>query len=75
MRKNSAMGGGEFEFNPDNLEEKIDKRMKFFKEKHEELEKFLTETAFEYSRLGLGDFDNCKKELLRRTVLKMRGEK
>ena len=41
MRKGSSMGGGEFEFNPDKLEEKIDKRLKFTYEKTNEVINFL----------------------------------
>lgn len=70
MRKNSAMGGGEFEYIPEKLEEK-----KFIEERHNQLEKILNDFAMEYAKQGLGDSENFKRELLRISVLKLRGDK
>lgn len=75
MRKNSAMGGGEFEYIPEKLEEKIYRRESFYEEKHNQLEKILNDFAMEYAKQSLGDSENFKRELLRMSVLELRGDK
>lgn len=72
MRKGSSMGGGEFEFNPDKLEEKIDKRLKFTYEKTNEVRNFLDAIGLEYTKAGLGDYKEIRKQILKKLVLELR---
>ena len=72
MRKGSSMGGGEFEFNPHKLEEKIHKRLKFTYEKTNEVRNLLDTIGLEYMDAGLGNYKEIRKEILKKLVLELR---
>ena len=72
MRKGSSMGGGEFEFNPHKLEEKIHKRLKFTYEKTNEDRNLLDTIGLEYMEAGLGNYKEIRKEILKKLVLELR---
>ena len=73
MKKCSAMGGGEFEFNPSKLDEKIVKRESFYNNAFISINNFINANAKHYQKLGLGIEENFKEEIIRRLIKDFRG--
>lgn len=72
MRKQSNMGGGEFEFEPHKLEERFNKRKAFLESANEEFIRNLNKCAMEYQRQGLGAYEHCKEDIVRALVMELR---
>lgn len=68
MRKQSQMGGGEFEYHPEELEEKINKRMEYLENEYEIVRAIINERALKYMSLGLGTIEGYKEYILRELV-------
>lgn len=68
MRKQSQMGGGEFEYHPEELEEKINKRMEYLEDEYEVVRTIINERALKYMSLGLGTIEGYKEYILRELV-------
>nr|WP_302597831.1 hypothetical protein [uncultured Cellulosilyticum sp.] len=73
MKKYSAMGGGEFEFNPSKLDEKVAKRENFYNNAFISTNNFINANARHYQKLGLGTQENFKEEIIRRLIKDFRG--
>lgn len=73
MKKYSVMGGGEFEFNPSKLDEKIAKRENFYNNAFIIINSFIDANASHYQKLGLGTQENFKEEIIKRLIKDFRG--
>lgn len=73
MKKCSAMGGGEFEFNPSKLDEKVGKRESFYNNAFISINNFINANAKHYQKLGLGIEENFKEEIIKRLIKDFRG--
>lgn len=67
------MGGGEFEFNPSKLDEKVAKREKFYNNAFVNINNFINVHARHYKKLGLGTQENFKEEIIKRLIKDFRG--
>ena len=72
MKKQSMIGGGEFEFEPHKLEERISNRQMFLQEFKAEFIRDLNKCAFEYQEQGLGTYESCREEIVRALVMELR---
>lgn len=70
VRKQSNMGGGEFELDPDNLDKQIEKRKTFTGNRVNQIWKDLDRYSKDYVELGLGSAENFEREVLSQLVLK-----
>lgn len=68
MRKPSQMGGGRFEYHPEQLEEKINQRMEYLEKECEIVETFINERALKYMSSSLGTIEGYKGYILRELV-------
>lgn len=73
MKKGSSMGGGEFEFNPHNFDEKINRRNEFIDKNFKYLREELERLSDEYSNNGLGIKDNFKECIIQMLIKDFRG--
>lgn len=73
MRKPSQMGGGEFEYHPEKLEEKINQRMDYLEKECEIVETFINERALKYMSSSLGTIEGYKEYILKELVKDFRG--
>lgn len=74
MRKQSQMGGGRFEYHPEELDERFDKRNKYLDNEYEEVKTIINERALKYMATGLGTFEGYKEYILRELVMNFREE-
>lgn len=74
MRKPSQMGGGRFEYHPEELEEIINKRMDYLDKECEIVEKFINERALKYMSSSLGTIEGYKGYILRELLKRFREE-
>lgn len=74
MRKPSQMGGGEFEYHPEKLEEKINQRKDYLEKECEIVERFINERALKYMSSSLGTIEGYKGYILRELMMKFREE-
>lgn len=74
MRKQSQMGGGRFEYHPEELEERINKRMDYLDKECEIVEKFINERALKYMSSSLGTIEGYKGYVLRELLKRFREE-
>ena len=74
MKKSSQMGGGEYEYHPEKLEEKINKRMDYLEKECEIVETFINERALKYMSSSLGTIEGYKEYILRELVMNFREE-
>lgn len=65
MRKGSAIGGGEFEFEPDKLDLKVARRRAFIKSSSKKFIELLEDEAKMYEGTGLGIAHNFKEDIVR----------
>ncbi|XZI03021.1 hypothetical protein ACSXE3_15350 (plasmid) [Clostridium perfringens] len=72
MRKQSMIGGGEFEFEPHKLEERFNNRQTFLQSAKAEFIRDLNKCAMEYQEQGLGIFENFRKDIVRALVMELR---
>jgi len=68
------MGGGEYEYHPEKLEEKINKRMDYLEKECEIVETFINERALKYMSSSLGTIEGYKEYILRELVMNFREE-
>ena len=73
MKRYSAMGGGEFEFNPSKLDEKIAKRESFYNNAFISINNLINANARHYQKLGLGMQESFKEEIIKRLIKDFRG--
>ena len=74
MRKQSQMGGGRFEYHPEELEERINKRMDYLDKECEIVEKFINERALKYMSSSLGTIEVYKGYILVELLKRFREE-
>lgn len=72
MKKYSQMGGGEFEYNPDALEEKINKRKKYLESEFKIIHKRINEGALNYMKESLGALESYKEYIVRELIKDLR---
>lgn len=72
MRKPSQMGGGRFEYQPEELDERFNKRNEYLDDEFEEVKNIINERAFKYMATGLGTFEGYKEYILRELVINFR---
>lgn len=65
MKKSSAIGGGEFEFEPDKLDLKVARRRAFIKSSAKKFIEQLESDAKLYQETGLGIAHNFKEDIVR----------
>lgn len=69
MKRASNMGGGEFEFKPNEFEAKINKRKLFIDNDFKYIKEFLAKRADEYqATYKLGDGNNYKESILQKLI-------
>lgn len=68
MKKLSNMGGGEFEYIPQALEEKISKRYTYLFNDLESIKHRIDTGAKTYMQLGLGSLEGYKEYIIRELV-------
>ena len=73
MKKYSAMGGGEFEFNPSKLDEKVARRENFYNNAFNIINSFIDANARHNQKLSLGTPENFKEEIIKRLIKDFRG--
>lgn len=64
----SIMGSSEFEFEPQELEEKINKRNKFVSESFEKINSSIDKLAMEYMKEGLGSYNSFKESIIKKLI-------
>lgn len=74
MKKPSQMGGGEYEYHPEKLEEDINKRMEYLEKECEIVETFINERALKYMSSSLGTIEGYKGYVLRELLIKFKEE-
>lgn len=74
MRKLSQMGGGRFEYNSEELDERFNKRNKYLDNEFEEVKTIINERAFKYMASGLGTLEGYKEYILRELIIDFREE-
>lgn len=72
MRKQSMIGGGEFEFEPHKLDLKVEKRKEYLDKAESFFINELNRQALEYQKQGLGIFENFRKDIVRALVMELR---
>lgn len=72
MRKQSMIGGGEFEFEPHKLEERFNNRQTFLQSAKAEFIRDLNKCAMEYQAQGLGTYESCREDIVRALVMELR---
>lgn len=72
MKKFSAMGGGEFEYCPHKLDEKVTKRVNYIEDSYKHIKQELDKVCIEYQKSGLGTFEGIREDIVRLLVLEMR---
>jgi hypothetical protein len=70
MKKLSNMGGGRFEFSPEEFENRISKREKAIENTFNMLEEILEGYSKTYVTEGLGTKENFEKDVIRLMMLK-----
>lgn len=73
MRKSSNMGGGEFEFAPNKLDEKLEKRRIYQDNCFRAVNKIIDSYSKDYIDMSLGTRENFKEEIVKRLVKQIRG--
>lgn len=68
MRKQSQMGGGRFEYHPEELDERIARRNDYLEDEYETVRTIINERALKYMTLGLGTIEGYKEYILRELV-------
>lgn len=71
--KASQMGGGEFEYNPNGLEEKINKRREYLEKEFKDINKRINKGALKYMKESLGTLEGYKEYILRELIKNFRG--
>lgn len=67
------MGGGEFEYNPNTLEEKINQRQEYLKNEVDTTIELINNRALKYTELGLGSIEGYKEYVLKKLIEDFRG--
>lgn len=67
------MGGGEFEYNPNTLEEKINQRQEYLKNEVDRTIELINNRALKYTELGLGSIEGYKEYVLKKLIEDFRG--
>lgn len=64
MRKQSLMGSSEFEYEPEKLEGKIERRKSFTNNRIKSIQRELDQYAKEYSEEGYGAIENFQRDVI-----------
>lgn len=67
------MGGGQYEYHPEKLEEDINKRREYLEKEFEDINKRINEGALKYIKAGLGTLEGYKEYILKELVKDFRG--
>lgn len=67
------MGGGEYEYHPEKLEEDINKRREYLEKEFEDINNRINEGALKYIKAGLGTLEGYKEYILKELVKDFRG--
>lgn len=62
------MGGGEYEYHPEKLEEDINKRQVYLEKEFEDINNRINEGALKYIKAGLGTLEGYKEYILKELV-------
>lgn len=66
------MGGGEYEYHPEKLEEDINKRREYLEKEFEDINNRINEGALKYIKESLGTLEGYKEYILKELVKEFR---